>query len=322
MVVSQLEQLKAKIREALPELDLVIGWEQGYDPLRMTPLFIRKEEDIDRLVLNPLCVQNLASYLNVLKDKKVGIVVKGGEARSIVELLQEKLIERENVVIFGVPNVELLDLVKVRKALGKDANRVEAVEITDSAVNIKAGGKDYNLNRADVADARTRVEQHPTPVLYDHLIGEAVEPKVSAEEAMAPLTAFLEKTDEERMDFWRDQMSRCIRCYACRNACPMCVCKDHCIAMSREPKWVSQEANVREKMMFQMIHALHLAGRCTGCGECMRACPMDIPVGLFKMMLNREVKQVFDYEAGIDPEATPPLYTFKVEEDKIEEREF
>ena len=59
-----------------------------------------------------------------------------------------------------------------------------------------------------------------------------------------------------------------------------------------------------------MIHAFHLAGRCTGCGECERVCPMEIPVALVKEKLNQIVKELLDYEAGLDPEAKPPLMTF------------
>ena len=68
-----------------------------------------------------------------------------------------------------------------------------------------------------------------------------------------------------------------------------------------------------------MIHALHLAGRCVECGECDRACPMGIPVNMLKKKINRDMKQLFDYEPGVKPDEKPPLYTFSVEEKKIEE---
>jgi Na+-translocating ferredoxin:NAD+ oxidoreductase RnfC subunit len=78
----------------------------------------------------------------------------------------------------------------------------------------------------------------------------------------------------------------------------------------------------REKLMFQVIHALHTAGRCTECGECERACPMDLPVMTLKQALNRQIKDLFDYQAGTDPEATPPLFQFREEEERIEEKKW
>ena len=117
-------------------------------------------------------------------------------------------------------------------------------------------------------------------------------------------------------------MDRCLRCYACRNACPMCVCRDYCIADSREPHFISQEWNVREKIYFQCIHAVHLAGRCTLCGECQRACPVGIPILALRQQIVRVISQLFDnYKSGMDPEATPPLLCYKVEEENIKQRE-
>ena len=77
-----------------------------------------------------------------------------------------------------------------------------------------------------------------------------------------------------------------------------------------------------ENWMFQMIHVMHLTGRCVECGECERACPMEIPLMLLRHQMNRGIKDVFDYEAGIDSQTKPPLLTFKVEEDNIPERDW
>ena len=71
-----IEKLKEAARNILPEVDVVIGYRQGFDPLHATPYFITKPEQVDQLIWNPLCVQNLCSYLPFLKGK-VGVMVKG-----------------------------------------------------------------------------------------------------------------------------------------------------------------------------------------------------------------------------------------------------
>ena len=101
----------------------------------------------------------------------------------------------------------------------------------------------------------------------------------------------------------------------------MCVCRDHCVSDSRDPAWVTQEDTVQQKLFFQLIHAQHLAGRCTGCTECERACPMDIPVFALKQQFGRMIKKIFSYGAGLDVNATPPLLTYQVEEPTIKERD-
>lgn len=315
--MSQLDQLKEKVKEALPELDRVIGWGQGYDSLHATPLFVRNEADVERLIWNPLCVHNLTSYLTGLQGK-TGVIVKGCDSRSIVELLQEKLLDRENLTIFGLPCSGVVDLTKIGRSI--DIGSVDSVSFADSKIKIVVQGNEHDLDLGEIQAKKCLICRYPTPLISDHLIGEPRESEVSPEGLYAELEQFEAKTFQERFDYWKGQMDRCIRCYACRNACPMCVCRDHCIAESRDPHWQTQETNVQEKWMFQMIHAMHLAGRCTECGECERACPMDIPVLTFKRKLNKEIKELFEYEAGVDLEATPPLYTFQVEEANINER--
>jgi Fe-S oxidoreductase len=78
---------------------------------------------------------------------------------------------------------------------------------------------------------------------------------------------------------------------------------------------MSQETGVRQKWMYQLIHAMHLAGRCTECGECERACPMEIPILSLRRKMNQEIASLFGYQAGLDPEGVAPLMTFKPEED-------
>ncbi|MCK9294686.1 MAG: 4Fe-4S dicluster domain-containing protein [Desulfobulbaceae bacterium] len=315
------QELKDSIRKALPDLDVVIAWSGGFDPLHATPHFIRREEDIDKLEIGPFSVHNLATYLPGLRGKKVGIVVKGCDSRSVIELLQENLINRDDVTIFGFPCTGVVDQSKIRKALGH-TGKVDFCQITSQTVVVGAGGEEHKLRLSKVLADKCFTCQYPNALISDHFVGEKINPSAQSEAGYDDLEAFENMPLAERFAFWQKEMDRCIRCYACRNACPMCVCRDHCLAESRDPHWLSQEDNVRDKWMFQLIHAYHLAGRCTECGECQRACPMDIPLLLLKKKMNKEIKELFQYEAGVDPEATPPLLSFKMEEENIKEREW
>ena len=315
-----LDELKERIRAELPNLDMVIGWERGYDALHNTPLFIRSFEDVDELVWGPLNLQNPAVYLPGLRGKRIGLVVKGCDSRSVVELLQEKLVERDKIVIFSMPCSGVADIAKVRRALrdrGVAMGRVQSAEVRDGSMLVVADGKEYVFSMSRIAADKCLRCHVSGGVLADHFIGAA--PAASANGCFDDLSALDAMSLPERMAFWRFHMDRCIRCHACRNACPMCVCRDHCIAQSRDPHWISQEDTVTEKLMFQIIHAVHLAGRCTDCGECDRACPMDIPVGALKRQMNRIMWEMFEYRAGTDPEATPPLLAFDPEEENIHE---
>ncbi len=311
------EKLRKAVAEILPGVDVVIGCRQGFDPLHAEPFFITKPEQIEDLILSPLCSQNLASYLPSLKNKKVAVVVKGCDSRTIVQFLQEGLIKRENVVIIGVPCTGVISAKKTaRKA---DGDMITSIAFEDGAVVVKTDNGEKKIAASDASPDKCSTCQYPTPLLYDVLVGDAITSNKAPESVYDDIRELEEKSLEERKAYWEKELGRCIRCYACRNACPLCVCQDACIAETRDPHWMSQRSTLTEKMMFHMIHALHLAGRCTECGECERACPMDIPLGKLKKKINMEMKQLFDYIPGTNAEEKTPLYTFKVDEETIEE---
>lgn len=315
------EQLKKMILDVLPDVDCVIGWGPGPDPLRGSPYFMRNPEDVEAFMMGPLAVQNPALFLPEYKGKKVGIVVKGCDSKSIVQLISENLIKREEVVIIGFPCDGVVDVDKVADQLAAygELGEVESAEINGASIKARINGQEVGMELGDVRAEKCGRCKQPNAVISDYFAGVAKDAS-NVTDGFEDLKELEAMSLEERFKFWEKEMSRCIRCYACRNACPMCVCRDHCVAQSREPHWVTQADSVRDKLMFQVIHAVHLAGRCTGCGECQRACPVGIPVLLLKRTLGRAVGGLFGYAAGMDTEATPPLLTFQLEEDNIKER--
>jgi len=316
-----LDELKAKIKESLPDLACVMGWHQGYDALHSVPAFMKTPEDVDKLIWGPLNVSNLATYLPSFKGSKVGIVVKGCDSRSLVELLQEKLIRREDVVIFSMPCEGTLDYDRVRALLG-DYARIDGVGYENGTIRVMADGREYTLAMHEAALGKCFSCVTPGAVLADVRVGR-VAPVPPGSMQARELMLLEAMSLPERQSFWRGHMERCLRCYACRNACPMCVCRDVCVAESRDPHWLTQEDTIREKLFFQVIHAMHLAGRCTGCGQCQRACPTSIPILALRQQLGKIVGELFDgYNAGMNAAATPPLLGYEVEETHIQEREW
>ena len=147
-------------------------------------------------------------------------------------------------------------------------------------------------------------------VVYDELIGEDGEvvedcnrfDMVEKLEAMTP---------DERFAFWRGELSRCVRCNACRNVCPACTC-EQCV-FDNPNSGVSQKAAATsfEENMFHIIRAFHVAGRCTDCGECSRVCPQNIPLHLLNRKFIKDINEFYGtYQAGEDPNAKPPLGTY------------
>ena len=122
----------------------------------------------------------------------------------------------------------------------------------------------------------------------------------------------LEKmTAEERFAFWQGELSRCIRCNACRDACPACTC-EKCVFDNVDSGVANTAAaDSFEENMFHIIRAFHVAGRCTDCGECSRVCPQGIPLHLLNRKFIKDMNELYgEYQAGEDLDSRAPLTNF------------
>lgn len=111
---------------------------------------------------------------------------------------------------------------------------------------------------------------------------------------------------DEKLAFWKHQLEKCNKCYGCRNACPMCFCKD---CELENALWVKHGRLPPEFPIYHMIRAFHLAGKCIACGECQRACPSDIPLMVLNTLLREDMEELFGYVSGTGADAENPLYT-------------
>ena len=309
-----MQEREKELREVAEKLltekkvDLIIGYEEGSLPIRTRPVFIQKADETKRLVWNSRCENNLCFYLKTAKGK-VGIVAKGCDIRSIIGLVKEKQIKREDVFIIAVPCAGIIDRKKIEDILG-GRELLEAVE-SDSQILLRGEGFEEKVDKDKLVHASCKSCRYRNPVLYDTLIGKEV-PGGEGEE-YSDLEEFASKPDDERWAYLNNEAARCIRCYACRNVCPACYCPQ-CFVDQSLPTWFGRTPHPSDTLIFHMIRTLHTAGRCVDCGACSRVCPMNIELRMLNKKAEKDVKELYHYEAGINLEELPPMATFKMDD--------
>lgn len=258
----------------------VIGYERASDGLTARPFFAYEPAAVERLIFDETCTHNLVKYLLNKKNEKMAVVVKPCDSLTINLLLNEEQIKRDMVFIIGVSCSGVVETVWNQKG--------------------------------ETLQARCQNCKLSKPVVYDFLVEQAAVERPEGE-LYSDILEMETKPIATRKEFWLEQFGRCIRCYACRQICPGCYCPE-CFAEQLSPLWVGIRIASKENELWQTIRTLHLAGRCVGCNECERACPMDIPLSLLNRKLEKEVKELFAFQAGLSSEQQPPFATFKKEE--------
>ena len=270
----------------------VIGYLPGRRANTAMPAIVTSVDEAQELVFSPACVNNLALYLTkakkeISKKGKLAIVAKGCDLKALAGLMGESQLKRDQLHIIGI-----------------------------ACAGVYGANADKSLPLSEATIARkcrecTVHEPHGTDVVAGTLPQLKALTPIEAEE-LAKLEAM---TPRERWAFWQEQFSRCIKCFACRSICPFCFC-EQCLCDRNRPQAVESTPRPAGNTDWHIVRAMHLAGRCAGCAECERACPMDIPLNLLNRKMAQELKELYGQEAGLVPQEKGPLAQYKEDDDQ------
>ena len=301
-----LERAKALLQSG--EVARVIGWKKGdfcFDP---SPATFESVEELDGFVYNWFCGANLSKYLiqESKKEGKTAVFLKPCDTYSFNQLVKEHRVVRENIYVIAVECLAKLDVEKI-KAQGVSA--ITDVEVNGKDVKVSSLYGETTLYKPDVVLSKCATCQKTHQVKDEEIIlHERPEREVNRFEEVEKLEAM---TPDERFAFWKEQLSKCIRCNACRNVCPACSCIK-CV-FDNPASGVSAKANDSdfEEKLFHIIRAFHVAGRCTDCGECSRVCPQNIPLHLLNRKFIKDIDGLYgEYQAGETSEGKTPLTSY------------
>lgn len=292
----------------------VWGWKKGELPEdRVVSLFTSPEELDAEFVYDCFCAANISRYLDGRKaaDGKVLALLKPCDSYSLNQMLGENRLERDSVYVLAVPTGDMADPVKVRKAgiRGMKSAKQRGKEfVFDTAEGEKVFPRDaVALEKCLSCKSNT----HP---IHDELLV-AIKELGESPTRFAEVERLEAMTPKERFDFWKNELSRCIRCNACRNICPVCSCVQ-CVFDNPASTFQSKTvADPFDEQMFHVIRAFHVAGRCTDCGECGRACPQSIPLHLLNRKFIKDINRVYgEFQSGKAADGVSPLTSYTTDD--------
>ena len=310
-----MQELIKRMTELLEsgEVQRVVGWKKGDLGYNPEPAYFETAEALKDFVYDGFCGANLSKYM--IKacelEGKTLVLLKPCDTYSFNQLIKEHRISKDKIYVIGVGCKGKLDIEKI-KAMGiKGITAISGVEITDACdtITIETVYGDKTVAYKDAMLERCHVCKGKEHKISDEIFFESAE--TDDGDRFAGVDYIESLSPEEKFEFFKKELSKCIRCNACRNVCPACSCRK-CVFDSTKFD-ADRKANVDpfEESMFHLIRAFHVAGRCTDCGECSRVCPQGIPLHLFNRKFIKDINEFYgEYQAGAEVDERSPLTNF------------
>ncbi len=314
-----MQELKNRIKQLMEEKVAVraLGWKNGELGYDAEPAIFESADELEDFVYNGFCGANLSKYMiEACKGEgKTVVCLKPCDTYSFNRLIAEHRIVREKAYIIGVGCKGTLDISKIKS---KGIDGIIGISGADMFSNndtltINTVYGDEKISYSDVLLERCLCCKGKEHMVFDEIIGESAD--TTSKDRFLQVEKIEQMTSNERFDFFKSELSKCIRCNACRNVCPVCNCRKCVFDSDKFDSAQKANSDSFEEKMFHIIRAFHVAGRCSDCGECSRVCPQKIPLHLFNRKLIKDINMLYgDFCAGSDISEKTPLTSYSFDD--------
>ena len=289
----------------------VLGWEKGEMPYDTTPAVFETCAGFDKLIYNSFCAANLSKYL-IGQSGKVLVFLKPCDTYSLNQLLSEHRVSRENIYAIGVGCGGMIDVEKLKV---RGIKGILSIIDNGETLHIETLYGEKTCPRSTALLEKCLKCKGKEHMVYDEILL----PEMSKDTQVGNRFGAVEKIENmdsvTRFDFWRSELSKCIRCNACRDTCPACTCLQCVFDNPASGVKAKVSATDFEENLFHIIRAYHVAGRCSDCGECTRVCPQGVPLHLLNRKFIKDMNGFFgEYQAGETAELGSPLLHFNFDD--------
>jgi formate dehydrogenase subunit beta len=319
-----------------------------WSALPMPHLFVRSG-DMD--LARPLApaapfnaARQAAQVLRQAAGKRVALVLKPCEVRAFIELAKlNQCVLDENALIVSMECAGRLENAVFLEAVGTDPGSFDRLrdnpvlesgvtescrvctrfvpENADLVVQVFSGPVDATRLRACSDKGRAALEALGlAPAEADGTRGPAVAERMARRQALENESLTRTREAAGSVEGLQRFLAGCLNCYNCRNACPVCYCRE-CVfktdVFDAQPELLLKRSDRKggiklpqDTTLFHMTRMLHIGHACVQCGQCSSACPMDIPVADLFRSAAEAVQNLYDYRPGRDLAEPIPMLSF------------
>lgn len=301
----------------------------------------------------PVATATMISKLTKMQppSKLIGVVIRSCQIRALLELVKLNQANLTNIVIIGVdclgtfpintyaefpekitPTKFLIETV-TKKSDESEKYLRSACRVCKDPIPMHAdivlGFYGADIEKEIIVEAHSEVGKD---LLKDVALEEEKEGK-AREKAVKEIR---EKKNKNRVAFLTEKegikgiekvaefFDKCVNCHNCRQACPICYCKeclfDSAVFDAEAHKFIRRAENKglfkmpSDVLLFQLGRMNHMILSCVECGLCEQACPNGIPLMDVFIPAAENAQKEFNYYPGKDVKEKIPMIVYREDE--------